>query len=144
MDHERIESRPGTRAVVAEFLHRTREGDPERVAQLYAPSVDWRVSWPVDEHPKVPWIRPRATRADVADHFRVFGRHCPASEARVSIDHQVVDGADAVLFGSSSQRVLDTGRSFTMTFALRLTVEDGRITRHHMYEDSLAVAGAFD
>lgn len=30
-----------------------------------------------------------------------------------------------------------------MTFALHLTVEDGLITRHHMYEDSLAVAEAF-
>ena len=30
-----------------------------------------------------------------------------------------------------------------MTFALRLTIEDGRITRHHMYEDSLAVAKSF-
>ncbi|MER6947558.1 nuclear transport factor 2 family protein [Nonomuraea sp. NPDC000554] len=135
--------RPGTRAVVEEFLRLTREGDPERIAALYAPQVDWRVDWPVDEHPAVPWIRPRSTRADVADHFRAFGGHCVPAEGHVSIDDILVDGPDAVLFGTSSQQVKATGERFTMTFALRLTVEDGMLTRHHMYEDSLAVAEAF-
>ncbi|MEV0051278.1 hypothetical protein AB0H34_12360 [Saccharopolyspora shandongensis] len=37
-----------------------------------------------------------------------------------------------------------TGERFEMTFALRLTVEGGLITRHHMYDDSLAVLHAFD
>lgn len=136
-------SRPGTRAVVEEFLRRTGQGDPERVARMYAPAADWRVSWPVETHPAVPWIRPRSTRADVADHYRTFGRHCDPAEGRVSLDGVLVDGSDAVLFGTSSQLVLATGKRFSMTFALRLTVEDGVITRHHMYEDSLAVHQAF-
>lgn len=134
----------GTRAVVEEFLRRTGQGDPDHVAQLYAPKVDWRVSWPVEAHPAVPWIRPRSTRADVADHYRTFPRHCVPAEGRVSLDDILVDGADAVLFGTSSQQVAATGKRFTMTFALRLTVENGLITRHHMYEDSLAVEKAFD
>ncbi|MCF6471300.1 nuclear transport factor 2 family protein [Nonomuraea sp. MG754425] len=134
---------PGTRAVVREYLRRCAQGDPERIAEMYAAKVDWRVSWPVERHPHVPWIRPRSTRADVADHHRTFNEHCPPDEARVSIDHMTVDGTDAVLIGTSSQAVKATGRRFAMTFALRLTVEDGLITRHHMYEDSLAVVEAF-
>lgn len=137
-------SHPGTRAVVEEFLRRTGQGDPDHVAQLYAPKTDWRVSWPVETHPAVPWIRPRSTRADVADRYHTFPRHCDPAEGRVSLDDMLVDGSDAVLFGTSSQQVVATGKRFTMTFALRLTVEDGLITRHHMYEDSLAVEEAFD
>lgn len=136
-------SPPGTRAVVAEFLRRTRYSAPDEVARLYAPEVDWRVDWPVERHPVVPWIRPRSTRTDVADHFATFGRHCSPADGHVSIDDVLVDGADAVLFGTSSQRVPATGRCFAMTFALRLTVKDGLLVRHHMYEDSLAVAQAF-
>jgi ketosteroid isomerase-like protein len=138
MDHV-----PDTRAVVEEFLRRCRQGEPEHIAQLYAAEVDWRVGWPVDAHPLVPWIRPRSTRADVADHFRTFAAHCAGDEGRVAIDHVLVDRCEAVLFGTSSQRVVSTGKRFTMAFALRLTVEDGLLTRHHMYEDSLAVAEAF-
>jgi uncharacterized protein len=153
MDHELdaghdvrdvAESAPGTRAVVEEFLRRTKQSDPDQVAQLYAPNVDWRVSCPVETHPAVPWIRARSTRADVAGHFRTFAAHCAPAEGRVSLDDVLVDGSEAVLFGTSSQLVVSTGKRFSMTFALRLTIEDGLITRHHMYEDSLAVEGAFD
>ncbi|RBQ17938.1 hypothetical protein DP939_21425 [Spongiactinospora rosea] len=124
---------PATKAVVDDFLRRPR---PE----LYAERVDWRVSWPMAEHPRVPWIRPRATRAEVADHYATFAAHCVGE---VSIDRIFVDGQDAVITGTSTQQVTSTGRRFSMTFALHLTVQDGRITRHHMYEDSLAVAEAF-
>ncbi|WP_369023136.1 nuclear transport factor 2 family protein [Nocardia cyriacigeorgica] len=134
---------PGTRTVVEEFLRRSGQGSPDYIVELYAPHVDWRVDWPVENHPVVPWIRPRSTRADVAEHFRTFSEHCPPDESQVSIDSLIVDGIDAVLTGSSSQLVASTGKRFVMTFALHLTVEDGLITRHHMYEDSLAVAEAF-
>ncbi|ALG14825.1 ketosteroid isomerase [Kibdelosporangium phytohabitans] len=127
-----------------EFLRRSGKGHPEHIAELYAPKVDWRVDWPTENHPIVPWIRPRSTRADVADHFHTFSQHCPPAEGHVSIDHLMVDGINAVLIGTSSQMVKSTGKRFVMTFALHLTVEDGLITRHHMYEDSLTVAEAFD
>jgi uncharacterized protein len=135
---------PGTRAAVEEFLRRSAHGDPEHVAQLYAPKVDWRVSWPAETHPAVPWIRPRSTRPDVADHHRTFRRLCDPAEGRVVLDDVLVHGSDAVLFGTSSQKVAATGKRFTMTFALHLVFEDGLITRHHMYEDSLAVEAAFN
>ncbi|QKW41033.1 nuclear transport factor 2 family protein [Actinomadura sp. NAK00032] len=134
---------PTTRAIVHEFLRRSRQGDPDHIADLYASEVSWRVNWPVEHHPAVPWILPRSTRADVADHFRTFAEHCLPAEGNVSIDDVLIDGSNAILFGTSTQRLKDTGNRFTMTFALRLTIEDGRITRHHMYEDSLAVAEAF-
>jgi ketosteroid isomerase-like protein len=135
-------AQPGTRIVVEELLRRTGRGDPDLIAELYAPKVDWRVDWPVDHHPDVPWIRPRSTRADVADHFRTFARNCPPSEGRVSINRLLIDGADAVVIGTSDQLVEATGRRFAMRFALHLTVENEMITRHHMYEDSLAVLQA--
>ncbi len=133
---------PGTRAVVEEYLRRRRE-DPERVADLFTENVDWRVSWPAPEHPAVPWIRPRSTRAEVAEGFRTFLEHCDPTAAEVTLDQLLIDGSDAVVVGTSSQLVRVTGKRFAMAFALQLTVENGRVSRHHMYEDSLAVAEAF-
>ncbi|WP_241564490.1 nuclear transport factor 2 family protein [Nonomuraea polychroma] len=77
-----------TRAVVEELLRRIGEGDPERIAEMYAERGDWKLDWP------------EAARS--------------------------------------------TGRAYGARFALHLTVEDGLVTRHHVYEDSLAVAQAFD
>ncbi len=44
--------------------------------------------------------------------------------------------------GHLSGTVRATGKSFEGPFALHLTVEDGRITRHHLYENSLSIAEA--
>jgi uncharacterized protein len=64
-----IEKKASTRAMAEDFLRRLGEGDPDRIAELFAEHVDWQLDWPDSGYPAVPWIRPRSTRADVADHF---------------------------------------------------------------------------
>jgi ketosteroid isomerase-like protein len=134
-----------TRAVVAELLLRIGRGDPERIAELYAEPADWRLDWPEDEHGRgaTPWIRHRATRADAAAHYRELAAHHVPGEAATEIERILVDGADAVVLGEIRQTAATTGRAYRARFALHLTVEDGLVVRHHVYEDSLAVARAF-
>ncbi|WP_345575032.1 nuclear transport factor 2 family protein [Streptomyces prasinosporus] len=135
-----------TRTVVEELLRRIGEGDPERVAALYAESSDWRLDWPEDEHGRTatPWIRHRSTRADAAAHYRELAAHHVPEDASTRIERILVDGGDAVVLGEIRQTARPTGRAYRARFALHLTVEDGLVTRHHVYEDSLAVARAFD
>jgi ketosteroid isomerase-like protein len=134
-----------TRAVVQDLLLRIGEGDPERIAELYAERADWKLNWPEDEHDSTatPWIRHRATRADAAAHFRALAAHHVPGQAATEIERILVDGADAVVLGEIRQTAAATGRPYRARFALHLTVENGLIVRHHVYEDSLAVARAF-
>ncbi|MBQ0987320.1 nuclear transport factor 2 family protein [Streptomyces sp. F63] len=127
-----------TRQVVREFLRRVTEADPDAIASLYAEEVDWMVA----ANPAVPWIRPRRTRADVAGHWTDLAAHTVSGEGWATVDAVVVDGAEAVVTGELGGTAGATGKTFRSPFALRLTVEDGLITRHHVYEDSLAVAAA--
>ncbi|MCC9739739.1 nuclear transport factor 2 family protein [Streptomyces sp. MNU89] len=127
-----------TRQSVREFLRRVTEGDPDRIAALYADEVDWMVA----ENPAVPWIKPRPTRADVAGHWADLAAHTVSGEGWATVGAIVVDGAEAVVTGELGGTVAATGKTFRSPFALRLTVENGLITRHHVYEDSLAVAAA--
>ncbi|MCF6525748.1 nuclear transport factor 2 family protein [Streptomyces sp. JJ36] len=134
-----------TRAVVEELLRRIGEGDPEHIAGLYADQVDWKLDWP-DAGPgsdATPWIRHRSTRADAAAHFRQIAEHHVPGAAATAIERVLVDGHDAVVLGEIRQTARPTGRSYRARFALHLTVEEGRVTRHHVYEDSLSVARAF-
>ncbi|KUO09044.1 nuclear transport factor 2 family protein [Streptomyces sp. DSM 15324] len=135
----------GTRAVTEELLRRIGEGDPERIAALYADGVDWRLSWPEDAHDRAetPWIRHRFTGAEAADHFRSLAAHHRPGAADTRVEHVLVDGADAVALGEIRQTAAPTGRPYRAAFALHLTVRDGLIVRHHVYEDSLTVARAF-
>ncbi|MFI6207002.1 nuclear transport factor 2 family protein [Streptomyces sp. NPDC051041] len=127
-----------TRAVVREFLAARMAGDTGRLVELFADEVDWLLA----ENPAVPWIRPRSTAAECAAQVTDLMEHTVPEDARASVDAFLVDGTDAVLTGHVSGTVRATGKHFEGPFALRLTVEDGRITRHHLYENSLSIAQA--
>ncbi|MCV2460319.1 nuclear transport factor 2 family protein [Streptomyces sp. ICN988] len=127
-----------TRSVVRDFLTARMAGDTGRLVELFADEVDWLLA----ENPAVPWIRPRSTGAEAAAQFTELAEHTVPEDARASVDTFLVDGRDAVLMGRLSGTVRATGKSFEGPFALRLTVEGGRITRHHLYENSLSIAQA--
>ncbi|KUL55573.1 MULTISPECIES: nuclear transport factor 2 family protein [unclassified Streptomyces] len=127
-----------TRAVVQDFLRARLAGDTARMVELFADEVDWLLA----DNPGVPWIRPRSTGAECAAQSAELAAHTVAEDARATLDTFLVDGADAVLFGHLAGAVRATGKSFEGPFALRLTVEEGRITRHHLYENSLSIAEA--
>lgn len=134
--------RPGTstRAIVDEFVQRIVTSDPDAIAELFADEVDWRLSWPAEGHPAVPWIRSRRTRADVADHFRELREaHVPQPLPAPVV---LVDDGDAVVLVEIRQVVRASGVPYSALCALRLTVEDGLITAYHVYEDSLTIANA--
>ncbi|MFE1878183.1 nuclear transport factor 2 family protein [Streptomyces diastatochromogenes] len=134
-----------TRSVVEELLRRIGQGDAERIGELYAEHGDWKLSWPEDEHGRAdtPWIRQRSSRADAVAHWRELAAHHIPERADTRIERILVDGDDAVVLGAIRQTAEPTGRSYTARFALHLTVRDGLVVRHHVYEDSLAVAFAF-
>lgn len=127
-----------TRAVVQQFLTARVAGDTDRLIEIFADEVDWLLA----ENPTVPWIRPRSTGVECAAQFTELMEYTVPEDARASVDAFLVDGTDAVLTGHLSGTVRATGKSFEGPFALRITVEDGRITRHHLYENSLSIAAA--
>ncbi|MEU7160426.1 nuclear transport factor 2 family protein [Streptomyces chrestomyceticus] len=131
---------PDTAAVVDAYLATVADpaATPERIAAHYGERVDWMCA----DNPAVPWLRPRATRDDVAAHWRELREHTVAGAGGASVDALVISGPEAVLTGQLWGTVRATGKSFRSPFALRFTVEGGEIVRHHVYEDSLAIAAA--
>ncbi|WP_331748250.1 nuclear transport factor 2 family protein (plasmid) [Streptomyces sp. NBC_00984] len=141
-----IAASTNTRTMVEELLRRISEGDPERIAELYAEQGDWKLNWPETEHGRTatPWIRHRSTRADAAAHYRELAEHHLPEHVATEVERILIDGNDAVVLGEIRQTARPTGRAYRARFSLHLTIEDGLVTRHHVYEDSLAVAQAFD
>src|SRR5690606_41633066 len=93
--------------------------------------------------PATPWLRARRARADAAEHYRAIGRHPRPEDVATEVERIRVDGEHAVVLGEIRQTAKPTGRAYRARFALHLTIEGGLVTRHHVYEDSLAVARAF-
>ncbi|MGW0182518.1 nuclear transport factor 2 family protein [Nocardia sp. NPDC003345] len=140
-----MKSATNTRAAVERLLRAIGAGDPELIAELYAEQGDWKLNWPEAEHGRAatPWIRHRSTRADAADHYREIAEHHVPEQVATEVERILVDGDDAVVLGEIRQTARSTGRAYRARFAMHLTFRDGLVTRHHIYEDSLAVAQAF-
>ena len=127
-----------TRDTVEELLRRMASGDAETTAELFAEEVGFMCAG----SEKVPWIRPRRTREDMADFFGTMNASFVPEDRSASVSGFLVDGEDVVVMGHVSQRLKSNGRAFTIPFALHLTVSEGLITRYHVYEDSLSLAEA--
>lgn len=133
-----------TATVVQQLLTYIANGDLDGVAALFAPEVDWRLSWPDAElQGAIPWIRTRRTPADVRAHFSTLAAHNAPHGEGTTVDRVLVDGADAVVLGTIRNAMRHSGVPYRADFALHLRVEDGRIRRYHIYEDSLAVWNAW-
>jgi uncharacterized protein len=87
-----------TRATVEELLRRMASGDAETTAELFTEEVDFLCAG----SEKVPWIRPRRTREDMADFFGTMNANFVPEDRAASISGFLVDGEDAVVMGHVS------------------------------------------
>ena len=139
-----LDAAAATRRVVRRFLDLLDAGDLGGVAALFAPGVDFRLDWPERwlDGP-IPWIRARHTAADMRAHFAELAGYNAPHAGGTEVERVIVEDEEAVLMGVLRNVVRRTGTPYEARFALHLTVEEGLITRFHVYEDSLAVAEAW-
>ncbi|MEU8825444.1 nuclear transport factor 2 family protein [Streptomyces sp. NPDC048636] len=127
-----------TRTVVNEFYRLLGSGEIDRLGELFADKIDWDI-YGAEE---VPWTGRRTTREQAIEFFRALPGHLQPEDFAVS--HILVDGTDAVALGAMRHIVKATGKTFASPFAFHFTVENGKITRYVTFEDSLALAQAFE
>ena len=70
-------------------------GDAETTAELFAEEVDFLCAG----FERVPWVRPRRTREDMADFFRTMNANFVPEDRSASVSVFLVDGEDAVVMG---------------------------------------------
>ncbi|WP_405629249.1 nuclear transport factor 2 family protein [Streptomyces sp. NBC_00016] len=113
------------------------EGKSADAAALFADSVLFSIPHP----PGIPWV-PQVDSADgMRTFFELLQTHVRAKE--FDLRQIIAEGDDVVLIGRMVSEVKKTGRDIDTAFALHTTVQHGRITRYHLYEDTYAVAEAY-
>jgi ketosteroid isomerase-like protein len=131
---------PTSRTVAETFVERLGGQDADGIQELFAEEIDWHV--PGDA--ALPWTGRRTRREEVAPYFTTMWPHFAPGRSEVALERVVVDGGDVVLLAAWTHTVAATGKEFSTPAAIHLRVEDGRIVRMHLYEDTLTVATAFD
>lgn len=110
-------------------------GDRRAAADLFAPTVDFSIPGP-----GAPWIPAVDSPAGMLEFFTRLTDQLEGQQ--ITIEKVLTDDAEAVVLGSLASTVRSTGRNIVSRFALRLGVEEGRINRYWLLEDSWAVAQA--
>lgn len=128
------------RPVVEAFLERLGRQDADGIQQLFAEEIDWHV--PGSE--ALPWTGRRTRREEVAPYFTAMWPRFVPGASKVVLERFLVDGDDVVLLAHFTHTVVATGKEFSTPVAMHLRVEDDRIVRMHLYEDTLIVAEAFN
>jgi ketosteroid isomerase-like protein len=122
-----------TREVASAFLERRAAGDIDGMLDLFAEQVDVHSFGT----PRVDWLGRYESKAEARQFFeRLFAGITPEDAQVYSF---IVDGPEAVILGDLQVRINATGRTYRSPFALRLTVRDGLIVRHQVFEDSYAL-----
>lgn len=139
-------------------LHEERE--PLKVVQKYFKAfsggvledilacLDEEVVWHVDGSVAVPTIGLRKGKKQVTSWLSAFPNGFTPQQ--FAIDKLMADGEDVIAIGyfrhlAHLQNAQESERRFVGGgFTLHFKVRNGKITRYHIYEDSMALAHAFD
>lgn len=128
---------PDARFIADDFWKRLQTGDRQGVLDLLADEVDWFVP---GDSALVPWAGQRTTKAEVEAFLGLLGGAMSPQENQV---HQIiVDGPDAIVTGFFRHAVRATGNLFSSPYALHIRVQDGKVVRYHIYEDTQALVVA--
>jgi ketosteroid isomerase-like protein len=127
-----------TAELVTAFLERIGAEDFDGIGELFAEEIDWYV--PGEKY--LPWAGHRSRRAQVPEFFRHLESECEPGGA-VKLEQILVDGDDAVVFGTFHRTFAKTGRSFDNPEAMHVRIADGKIVRMHLYEDTGMVRDAY-
>lgn len=129
-----------TADIINTFLQRLDANDADGIAELFADKIDWLV---LGDQEIAPWAGPRSRAEQVAPYFRDLWAALEPGKSVVEVDSIVVDGQEAVIFASFDHVAATTGCPFHTDVAMRLTVENDKVIRMHLFEDTATVDAAF-
>jgi ketosteroid isomerase-like protein len=126
-----------TQEITTQFLSALSERNIDAIVNLFADEVDWYI--PGNET-LAPWLGKRSTRQEVKEFYQLLWQSTLPVAA--TIDHIFVDGNKAVIAGSFTSKMLQTGAMCTSLFFIHFTVINNQIVRYRLLEDTYEVVKA--
>ncbi|MDW9381548.1 nuclear transport factor 2 family protein [Chryseobacterium sp. JV558] len=125
--------------IIQHFLQFLSERNLKELTNLFSDTVDWYI--PGDEE-KAPWLGIRNNKQEVSDFFELLWKNTEPISAK--IDHIFTDDENAVITGEFATKMLETGNIAESLFCIQMRIQDHKIIRYRLLEDSLAVSKALE
>ncbi|VXC42398.1 conserved hypothetical protein [Arthrobacter sp. 9V] len=132
------QNRDITESLITNFLQGVGAGDADAIAELFTDRVDWKVPG----NSALPWIGTRNEKSEVAEYFRTMWSQF-AGPGMAEVHSIVIDGNEGVVLATIGNSSASTGRSFQSPVAIYFQIDDRKISKLHLHEDSWAVSRAF-
>ena len=112
-------------------------GDIPAILNVVSPDVQWVNAGPAE----IPYAKQRRGLAEVEDFFQTL--YATVEPEEFEPKEYFAQGDRVLVLGRWSGRSKATGRHFDSPWAMAWTLQDGKVTSFHSYEDTAAVAAAF-
>lgn len=124
-----------TKTVVEQFLSHLQERDLENLVNLFGDQIEWLIPGNTTD---IKWLGKRSTKSEVQDFFMTLWAATEPVSAGVS--KIFIDDSDVALIGSFSTKMLETNNIVNSVFFIHFVVENGKIAKYTLLEDSYAVS----
>lgn len=128
-----------TKTVVENFLEFLGKRELDHLINLFSDKVDWDIPGDVS---KVKWLGKRSSRQEIKDSFSLLWSNIQPQT--VNISKIFIDGPEAVITGDFTTKMLQTGRIVESIFFIHFVVENNKIVKYRLLEDSFAVSKALE
>lgn len=127
-----------TRQVVEQLFDLTANGgSPLEISELFSDKVDFMIT---GDTLHVPWIGKKIGKTGAASFYEGINKYIDSLE--FEIEEILIKNQRAVVLGHLVSKVKETEKNIETEFAYDITVEDNKIIRFRMFEDSFAVSEA--
>src|SRR3569833_1265394 len=128
-----------TQAVLNIFYLNVGDKNAEAIADLCDEGIDWYIA----KSDLLPWTGKQDNKEKIAKALKLlFDAHVDG-EDQFEPGHIFIDGEEAGVFGFASRVVKATGKRFSTPFCQRFTIQNGKISKFLMLEDTHQVEWAF-
>ncbi|WP_454046204.1 nuclear transport factor 2 family protein [Chryseobacterium sp. Marseille-Q8038] len=124
---------------IQHFLQFLSERKLTELTNLFSDTIDWYI--PGDEQ-KAAWLGVRNNKQEVCDFFELLWRNTEPVSAK--IDHIFNDDENVVMTGEFVTKMLETDHIVESLFCIQMRIQNDKIIRYRLLEDSLAVSKALD
>jgi ketosteroid isomerase-like protein len=138
MNNEKIEHQ--TQTILESFYEMVSEKDAESIANLFSDQFDWYIP----KSDLLPWTGKQTEKSGIIKILRLLFEAHIDDQDQLEHDHIFIDGNQAAVFGKISRQVKKTEKRFTTDFCQKFTIQDGKITKFLMLEDTPQIENAFN
>lgn len=127
-----------TKQVVNRLFDLTNRGaSPLEISALFSENVDFMIAGDTSH---VPWIGKKIGKAGVASFYEGIQKYIDS--ITFEVEEIIIKKQRAIVLGHLISKVKQTEKIIKTEFAYDLTVQDNKIIRFRMFEDSFAVSEA--